>query len=557
MKIITVSFLLFFMCIGYTYTNKPLAHSAFHTGEQFIYSYSSEGIGYSDIQMLYNTDSAVKAQAFFQRSSLQTMQVHIRCKIKKTIIASATGRMDVCFEIIQPDVQIESGALPVDAGMIMQEMTMPVFAEMSLNGNILAVKTDTAVSDATAGIVKNILSNTQAVLPAIAKQSWQAVEENTIGFFKANYRLINKNADSTAYQKTNMGYEKIPAAKKGQQVIPDSKTAIVTNAYGIVQRISISESLITLFGKDTIVASGNSAEYKLLSATTTGHKELLAFERLEHSGKYGRALALSEPLSDEDINRLAYKKTLGNDNFETLVKKLGQVNNQDKQYEDDLVKKLRALAWLREADCSKMAAMLRTASTGSDTFRIMSHALAAVETPFSIDQLAAVVAERRNDEAAMIELLSALATTPTPTSKAADIIKEMAFSKTGNAFITSTAQLALGGMVKNLRSTNRKKADELTDVIVENMKNSTDTLQQLLVYGNMGSYRLLPVISSYISDTTVSPEIRKAAVYATRLIDHKEVTSLLEKLSVVKDTVISKAANETIEFRSKYLYNNL
>ena len=64
--------------------------------------------------------------------------------------------MDVCFEIIQPDVQIESGALPVDAGMIIKEMAMPVFAEMSVTGNILAVKTDTAVSHATAGIVKNI-----------------------------------------------------------------------------------------------------------------------------------------------------------------------------------------------------------------------------------------------------------------------------------------------------------------------------------------------------------------------------------------------------------------
>lgn len=51
----------------------------------------------------------------------------------------------------------------------------------------------------------------------------------------------------------------------------------------------------------------------------------------------------------------------------------------------------------------------------------------------------------------------------------------------------STAQLTLGGMIKNLSTTDRKKADELTDTIIDNMKNSPDTLRQLLVYGNTGS----------------------------------------------------------------------
>lgn len=557
MRIIAAPFILLLACIGNRYNDTPAFVNTEKAGRQFVYSYSSEGIGYSDIQMLYSTDSATKAQPFFYRSSLQTTGVNIRCKIKKTIIAYEEDSMQVCFEMLQPDVKIENGALPVDAGMITKEMAMPIFADMNLAGNILHIKTDTAVSYITAGIIKNILSNTQAVILSKEKKSWQVTEENTVGLFKANYRVVHNGADSTEYLKVNSGYEKTKSAKKEQKFLPDSKTTIITKPSGVVQRISISESLVSLFGADTIVASGSSTEYKLLSETIIGRRELLAFEKFAQSGKYLKAVALSDPLSSEEISRLAYKNTLNDDNFKTLMEKLALVNTLDKNYESELEKKFRALAWLSQTDCSKMAALLQNATSESDTFRILSHALTAVETPFSINELAAVISRRRNEETVMVQLLPALATSSTPTGKAADIIKELAFSNGANAFITSTVQLTLGGMVKNLRATDKKKADELTDVIIENMKNSTDTIQQLLVYGNTGSYHLLPVLSSYISNPLVSDDIRKAAVFATRFIDHEEVVSMLKKLSADKDSVISKAANETIEFRSEYLYKNL
>ncbi len=557
MKIIAFSFLLSAICLGSSYSSEPVSANTGKTGEQFVYAYNSEGIGYSDIAMLYNTDSGIKAQPFFFRPSLQTTSVNIRCKIKKTIIASAGDSMQVCFEIAEPHVKIESGALPVDAALIMEEMAMPVFANMSIAGNILTIKTDTAVSYLTASMVKNILSNTQAVLLHGEKDSWRVTEENTVGSFKADYKVVHMEADSTEYEKINSGYENIASVKKGQKFLPNSKTTIITDPAGAVQRISISESLITLFGADTIVASGSRTEYKLLSASLINQETLLAFEQLEQSGKYLTATSLSAPLSSEEITRMAYKNTLADDNYETLMAGVGVMHTHDKEYENDLVKKFRALAWLSEADCVKMATVLKNAAVGSDMFRVISHALAAVETTFSITELASVVAERGNDEAVMTALLPVLATTSTPTGKAADIVKELAFSKKATAFTTITAQLTLGGMIKNLAHTDKQKADELTDVIVENMKNSQDTLQQLLVYGNMGACRLLPVMDSYISDPLVSVEIRKAAVFAMRLIDNKEVTLLLRKLSADKDTVIAKTANETIEFRSQYLNRNL
>ncbi|GAB2808782.1 hypothetical protein GCM10027043_04950 [Ferruginibacter profundus] len=543
--------------MGSCYNSKPVFFDSGKAGEQLVYSYTSEGTGYSDIQMLYNTDSTVKAQPFFFRSSVQVIGVNIQCNIKKTILGASGDSMHVCFELIQPYVKIENSTLPVDAGMIIKEMALPVFADMTIAGNILSVKTDTAVSYLTAGIVKNILSNTQAVFLHGAKNSWQVTEENTVGLFKADYKVVHQGKDSVEYTKINTGFIKIKSAKKGQKLLPDSKTTIVTTTSGTVQRIQTSESIVTLFGADTIVASGSSMEYKLLSVRTIGQQDISAFKQLEHSGRYLAPVALSDPISDEEINRLAYKNTLAEDNLETLMLKMRVMKMHDKEYENDLAKKFRALAWLSEKDCIKMAAVLKDAAPGSGMFRVISRAMAAVETSFSINELALIIAERGNDEAVMTELLPVLATTPTPTGMAADIVKELAFTKRTNAFITTTAQLTLGGMIKNLAHTDKQKADELTDVVVENMKNSQDTLQQLLVYGNTGAYRLLPAFASYISSPLVSAEIRKAAVFATRLIDNEEVTLLLGKLSVDKDTVISKTAKETIEFRSQYLNRNL
>jgi len=98
-------------------------------------------------------------------------------------------------------------------------------------------------------------------------------------------------------------------------------------------------------------------------------------------------------------------------------------------------------------------------------------------------------------------------------------------------------------MIKNLRTGNRKKADELTGFVIEHMKNSPDTLQQLLVYGNTGSYcccrHFLPISGIPLCRL----KCEKTAVFALRLIDHSEVTTLLGNLALNKDTVLSKAAN--------------
>lgn len=538
-----------------SFSNKATINTI-ECGELSLYEYSSEGTGYSDIQKLYNLDSTIKVPSFFFRSNLQSTHLTIHCKIKKTIIASEANLNNVCFEILEPNLVIENNTLPVFVEGIKKEIIRPVFADISAEGNILSIKMDSSISYITAGILKNIISNTEAIILPEKNLGWQITEENYLGLFKANYKLVRKSADSIEYLKTNIGYEKIKSAKKGQKFIPENNTVIITNPSGKVQRINISETLITVFDNDTIVASGSRTQYKLLSTSIISHKEQVALKQLKLSKRYMQSVALSDAISEEEINRMAYKNTLANDNFETLTKKLKLVSSHDQQFESDLVSKFRALAWLSNKDCSKMAGLLKNAAPKSTVFRIISHALAAVKTSFSINEIARIVANRKTEEAVLVELLPVLATTTQPTGKAADIVKELAFSKTGNSFIASTAQLTLGGIAKNLFPIDSKEATDLTNDIIKNMKKGRDTLQQLLVYGNTGSALILPIVLPYISDTTVSNEIRKSAVFATRWINQNEVTALLGNLTTNKDTTVAKAANETLSFRKEYLNVN-
>ena len=197
-----------------------------------------------------------------------------------------------------------------------------------------------------------------------------------------------------------------------------------------------------------------------------------------------------------------------------------------------------------------MGDVLKKSPLESPMFKIMSNALASTETPQAINTLVSVIEARQQDEAVVMELLQILAITTKPTDKAINIVKKLAFS-TNNVAIASTAQLALGGLSGNMKTINPEKADAVIDFLINKMHGQTDTFQEILVLGNTGSPKVLPIMKSYIY-SSASPEIRAAAVASLRLVEQNEVQNLLASLSVSKDSILSKAAIETIDFRASH-----
>jgi hypothetical protein len=137
-------------------------------------------------------------------------------------------------------------------------------------------------------------------------------------------------------------------------------------------------------------------------------------------------------------------------------------------------------------------------------------------------------------------------------------VKQLSFDeqKPQNPFIVSTSQLTLGGMANSFRRTDQMKSNELTEFLIEKMEYEKDTVQRILVLGNTGSFLIFPFLKSFIDGVSVSEQVRLEAIAALRLIDHPEVTTILNKLIDSRNADIGKTAKVVTEFREQYFKNN-
>ena len=100
-------------------------------GRQYVYSYQSQGLGYSDIGQLYSTDTTIKPP-FFRRPNLQNLKVDLTCTVQKTILQQTNNGYWVSFEVQNPSLQIENNGLTPDVELLKQELTRPIFAQLNV-----------------------------------------------------------------------------------------------------------------------------------------------------------------------------------------------------------------------------------------------------------------------------------------------------------------------------------------------------------------------------------------------------------------------------------------
>lgn len=521
-------------------------------GKQLIYKYKSEGIGYSDVTKLYSGDTTNSNLNFFRRPTLQMVKLDIRCDLKKTIIRENPDDVIVAFEIINPEIVLETDGAPINTENIKSEIGRPVIAHITKYGLIKNLKIDSSCSYLTANFIKDILSRVQFVTTDKKVKEWQAEEENTSGTFLAKYKWIADSAGIMKYNKTNKGYIKMNSSQKNQKIIADSRSEISIDTSGEIKKINLSGSEITLFGSDTIAASGNRVMVELVSYLPFPANDIQLLNDLSHSPRYSVITTLSAELSDDAITLMAYKNTLGTDNWETLVVKLNDEKNKTQDDEENLFLKFRALSYLYPENCQKIAAILKTETYNSFPYKVLTRALGATGTSQALNCIADIMETRLTEENIIMDFLPIMAISATPTDKAVDIVKRLAFETNRSDAVNSTAQLALAGMAYHFQKIKKERSDQLVSLILDKMKTESDTLQKILVLSNIGSEHAFPVLRSFINDKQVSGQMKANAISALRLIDIREVSSLLASLAKNKDALLSNAAKETILFRKEY-----
>ena len=198
------------------------------------------------------------------------------------------------------------------------------------------------------------------------------------------------------------------SSNKGEKILVDNQTHILVDTMFCIALMNISESQVVLFNSDTITASANKITLKRTGTAMATTEELQKWAKLANSHAYSESVALSAPISEEKMNQLVYKNTLGNDNFETLLAKMNPLMGKIEGREDSFTLKFRALAYLFPKECVKMGDVLKKTPLESPMFKIMSNALASTETPQAINTLVAVIEARQQDEAVVLELLQIL-----------------------------------------------------------------------------------------------------------------------------------------------------
>ena len=127
-------------------------------------------------------------------------------------------------------------------------------------------------------------------------------------------------------------------------------------------------------------------------------------------------------------------------------------------------------------------------------------------------------------------LIPALNESSTPTPLAEETIRELA-SHSPNSDITSTAQLTLGAMARNLAETSPERAIGIVNSLIKQIESSPSpdtTRQLLLVLGNAGSAQACSAIAGFTTDS--SPVLRAAAVSALRWVDSYQASAQLIKV---------------------------
>lgn len=519
---------------------------------QYNYSYSCQSNSWNDISRLYSADTSRVAVPFMKRSSLRHIQSQFSCTVRKTVLENNSDTALIAFEIIDPQLKLLSNNAIINSDEITSSLTAyPFYAVARSNGYVSGISIDTAVHPAAAGIMKSIAGYQQFVNNNPGDSLWVVNEENANGLYSAQYAKLAGSASANHYKKVNTGYLQLKTKMKNSRMSVINESVFSVDTSGILVKAAGTENETLVVASDTINMASLRVQFALQGTTMADATVVRDLLPARHSVANNGFTGLSAPMSQHTINLLTYKNTLGADTWNSLLEKLDDISLLPDEAADTLMLKFRALAYIKPATCEKVAALLKDETFGTARYTLLSKVLANTGTEDAANAMAAVAVYRKGDENVLLDLLPSIAVSPNPSKNATGLMINFSADTTLDPNIRYTAQLALGGIVHNMYSSNKEEADKIADYIC-NINFGKDTVQQLLVLGNAGSVKGLPVIEKILVSATASEEIKCKAVDALRFINSAEAEKTLAGLQAGKSKALSKTAQEVALYRTAY-----
>lgn len=544
----------------------------FVPGERMGYTLDYAGTAQSDFRVLLSGKSQPKEEAG-PSPLARSFKTIVKAELIVTVVDKSPESIVIAYTLRSPVVNLRTDTQEATAATerIKADLSHEIFALIDLQGRVLSMRFDPGVSSLSRDLVRAVLSLTQFVFPsapALDFRPWETQENDPNGAYIARYEKQGGPAKSTAqhapgncsmFRKSKVRYLQQRTKAKPDEfeltmtINPKGNmTACFDIGGGYLVSLEGSESQVFVAAGKTVANTETTFRMNYLRKEVLGEVELSALREANAAReKVARAIPLFAPRSKEEGRAAIRRAELGSATLESLLSDLAKAAESRSETYDEtrLHLKFEALVYIHPESCATLGNILATAEPGSVTMRVLVGALSTVGHPEAQAALIAAIRARSNEWPALLMLIPALGSVRAPTQLAEDTLRDLAFHSS-DWNISSTAQLALGAMARNLAEM-PERAAKIVKLVIKEIDSSLSndlTRQWLLVLGNAGSTLALPTVARFMNNP--SSELRAAAASALRWIDSSQAENLLiNALTSDPDATVRLEAAVALGFR--------
>lgn len=526
---------------------------AIYKDEKKVYKLENTSIFFSDINYIKEKDSSAGKTNFFNIPELLNSGFTCEATIE---ILKGNFKADsgyVLYKMNNIKIQpIGNSSILKSLNEIAKELLFPFSAHYSNYGKLISWSHHKGISEMTIRFISNFLSNVLFIRQEDALSNWDMQEQNTSGSYTAHYfPQKNEVVNTKSFIKTKSNF--VYTAREGIDHKYDitSVTNFTFNDKGVLDSSILSETIITRNNNDTINASATKLTLKLIPTQTSYIVSLNILDELEKNGITKNSLVNYK--SKDDINRLIYKVTLGNNNVDSLMELLK--NPLSKEERKNIIAKLRALFYLYPESCKEILNKNRLLVRKEEKMPLIIQALINCRKPYCTDPLVDYLRENKNDKELVFKTLPIVSLTELPTNNLLDFVSELLIdSNYRTPYLNNTLKLAYCNIFKNFRKTDTLFSKKMLPMVTGLVEGANDVLFKIRLMGNTADYLYYDPLVSYALDTAFSEEVRLAALGELIQFDRTYSVRIEKQLSSIlhdKNENIINAAKKIIDERNK------
>lgn len=521
--------------------------SATRTVRTYTIDYHSDST--SDLSRLFAAGSPKDQAGLNQKQLGQSAVLDVHAVWELTTYEN-NGRLISIGRLIDPDVTLKHNGAGDSAfdRQLKTDLQKPFMVELTTAGEVLELSSQKGLGKIQKNILRAIIAESQAVLPAEANAEWSTRERDANGFYEARYRQpAPATGDSLRIKKTKERYLDI-AGKKSQRRSAkdvDFKTELEPRVSADIVFDCAQGTLSTLKTEGTVATRVNRVEIgtsqftlAMKLRTISPLRESADLASLRRSNGLGgsrdgvEAYSVTATESAEAIESLIQKTELGELTAEKLLAllKAAQLSGKADAIQD-LYLKFKALIYLHPEACGQIASLMKKENPQkSKAMLMLATALSTVGSPEAQAALVDVLQARSADVASAEILIPALGMTDAPSRKAEESLRDLIRSSEKEE-IVSTAGLSLGAMAGHLADQDPDRSRAIVESVQKDYLNAENDQQKkylLSVLGNAGASESLSLIDSALRSQ--NSEVQAEAAMALRFVPEREAQAKLVDL---------------------------